>query len=364
VAATRALLEPLVAARGITRVADLTELDLIGVPVLSAIRPGAATLVASAGKGRDMDSAWVSAVMESLEVRAAERFSPSAALRTSAAALAPGYAARDLALHPLSLVDEKTTLAWTRAADLTGGSGFVPTAAIGLRGWTEERWSPPLFLTSSNGLAGGNDTDEATVHGLLELVERDALRRAAAGAARLPVDPASLRGSAALARRAAEAGGVIELERIDSLPGTTAFVSYLTQEELPQIFGGTGCHVDAAWAAERAILEAIQSRASFISGLRDDLPAIDYRPLGPASSRSPRRVVDSPLSPTATPAPSIAELQAALVEAIASRTGKPVLCVDLTPSGEPFPAVVQTFAPGLQPSPDAPAPLSTRRRRA
>ncbi|MFJ3723189.1 YcaO-like family protein [Streptomyces sp. NPDC090045] len=356
VAETRSRLEPLLAARGITRVAELTGLDVIGVPVFSAIRPAAATLVASAGKGRDPDAAWVSAVMESLEVRAAEQYRPPVAMRGTARFVEAGYGVRELALHPLSLVDDTTTLAWTQAFDLRSGQpSLVPAAAVGLRGWTGDSWCPPLFVTTSNGLAAGNDADEATAHALLELIERDALAHAE-GATRTAVAPNSLgEGASRLAHQVAAAGGVLELEPLASLLGAPAYVCYLTQEEMPQVFGGTGCHVDPALAAERAILEAVQSRLSFVSGLRDDLAPTSYRPsLTATARRSPRPVIEMAPQRRSAARASAREVCERLTAVIAQHTKRPILRVDLTPPDEPFPVVVQMFAPGLRRSPSAP----------
>ena len=58
----------LMAEFGITRLARLTGLDNVGVPVWSAIRPNSRTLAQSQGKGVDDPSAMASAVMEAVEV--------------------------------------------------------------------------------------------------------------------------------------------------------------------------------------------------------------------------------------------------------------------------------------------------------
>src|SRR6185369_12862760 len=68
-ARARALM-PLV---GVTRVADVTGLDCIGVPVAMAYRPNARSLAVSPGKGLDLAAAKASAVMESIEGWHAER---------------------------------------------------------------------------------------------------------------------------------------------------------------------------------------------------------------------------------------------------------------------------------------------------
>lgn len=52
-AATVARLRPLQAAMGITRLADVTGLDRIGVPVFAAIQPNARSVAVSQGKGYD-----------------------------------------------------------------------------------------------------------------------------------------------------------------------------------------------------------------------------------------------------------------------------------------------------------------------
>src|SRR5690349_4471812 len=57
---------------GITRIADLTGLDTLGVPVFAAIRPMGASLSTQQGKGISAPAARISALMESLETFSAE----------------------------------------------------------------------------------------------------------------------------------------------------------------------------------------------------------------------------------------------------------------------------------------------------
>ena len=59
---------------GVTRVAEITHLDRVGIPVYSAIRPGAAEGAVSiyAGKGATKPQAKASAMMESFERYSAE----------------------------------------------------------------------------------------------------------------------------------------------------------------------------------------------------------------------------------------------------------------------------------------------------
>src|SRR5260370_41920527 len=60
-------------AMGITRVADVTGLDTIGIPVVLVYRPNSRSLVVSQGKGLDLVAAKASGVMESVEAYMAER---------------------------------------------------------------------------------------------------------------------------------------------------------------------------------------------------------------------------------------------------------------------------------------------------
>ena len=60
---------------GITRVANITGLDRIGIPVTLAIRPNSRSVAVSQGKGRTLDDAKASALMEAIEIWHAENFS-------------------------------------------------------------------------------------------------------------------------------------------------------------------------------------------------------------------------------------------------------------------------------------------------
>ncbi|MEU0600910.1 YcaO-like family protein [Streptomyces sp. NPDC006393] len=361
---TWARLAPQLPDRGITRVADLTGLDILDVPVWTAIRPAAATLVASAGKGISHTAARISAVMESVEVAVAEQARPAVTARGTARALAPGYQVDELSLHPVSLVDDRTVLDWTGGWDLAGGvPALVPAAAVGLRGWAADRWQPATFVTTTNGLASGNDHVEAALHGLLEAVERDALARLREGdAVATDLDTVGDRLGAVVARIRA-AGADVALERIPSVPGTWAYTCWLTQPEMWQIFAGSGCHTDPAIAVERALLEAVQSRGSTISGGRDDIPEWTFRRLGAPADRprpTPRRT--EPLPRALRPAVSLGEVLDGLVTAVHRTTGRPVIAVDLTPGAQPWPAVVQVFAPGLGLALQHPRPQSLASR--
>jgi ribosomal protein S12 methylthiotransferase accessory factor len=264
----------------------------------------------------------------------------------------------------VSLVDDRTVLDWTEGWDLASGApARVPADAVGLRGWAADRWQPATFVTTTNGLASGNDHVEATLHGLLEAVERDALARLREGdAVATDLDALGDRLGAVVARIRA-AGADVALERIPSVPGTWAYTCWLTQPEMWQIFAGSGCHTDPAIAAERALLEAVQSRGSTISGGRDDIPEWTFRRLAAPPDRprpTPRRT--EPMPCAMRPAASLGAALEGLVTAVHRTTGRPVIAVDLTPGRQPWPAVVQVFAPGLALALQHPRPQSLASR--
>ena len=84
---------PLARAAGITRIAELTGLDTIGIPVFAAIRPMGKSLSTQQGKGVTPLAAKVSALMESLETFSAENLG---APRVRASAKALGARAVDV----------------------------------------------------------------------------------------------------------------------------------------------------------------------------------------------------------------------------------------------------------------------------
>ena len=66
-------LVPLMNDFGITRIANVTGLDRIGIPVVMVVRPNSRSVAVSQGKGLDIDSAKASGLMEAIETWHAER---------------------------------------------------------------------------------------------------------------------------------------------------------------------------------------------------------------------------------------------------------------------------------------------------
>jgi ribosomal protein S12 methylthiotransferase accessory factor len=125
---TWALLEPRLEHYGITRVADLTGLDVIGVPVYMGVRPLGTTLSVSQGKGMTHMLARVSAAMEAVEWWAAERFRPAEPRYAPAADLDLPYRVEQVTSTERSVVSELLPLPWVPAESLTGGPAALGAA--------------------------------------------------------------------------------------------------------------------------------------------------------------------------------------------------------------------------------------------
>jgi YcaO-like protein with predicted kinase domain len=357
---------PLLPAYGITRLARLTDLDRLGIPVWNAVAPNARSIVINQGKGVTDIDAQVSAAMEALE-RAVAGNPPIDKRVTSWTALidAGGRAER---LHSLTGIGQDDIhpdelIEWVAGVDLMrGGTTYVPFAAIRLDRTKDER-----FWQSSDGLASGNTLDEATLHGLLERIERDAYalwqvqsrlgRDASCIAAASFADPVV----ADLESRIAAAGLKLALFDMTSDIGIPCYSALLgpsdirtmRQPRYPDVTHGSGAHPNPVRAAIRAITEAAQSRLTFISGARDDIhPSRFAQPL-PVETRQ-CFAIDPTLKPVPA-APNLSGAAAHLAHTLdcLRRAGiDTVVAVSMAGKEMPF-FVVKTLVPQLE-NPDGP----------
>ena len=270
---------------GITRVANVTGLDVIGIPVVAVYRPNSRSLAVFQGKGLDLDAARASGVMEAIEAYHAEHV------------VAPA-AARQLARDQREPRPSSTSSALPRLSVSTFHPDRQTLWIEGQRpGRRQPRWLPyelvhtnfslPLptgsgaFVMSSNGLASGNHPLEAISHAICEVVERDAnaLWSVRGGAARheTRVDAATIDDPDALAlldriERAGLAVGSGTRHRRRPGRRSAAWSSIGSPNHLRQLYFafGSGCHPVRAIALIRAITEAAQCRLTYIAGARDD----------------------------------------------------------------------------------------------
>ena len=283
VVATARLLAPRI---GITRVADVTGLDRIGIPVVMVVRPNARGSAVSQGKGCDPASSLASGLMEAIEAWHAEHLAlpPREASFLAVAADGPVLDVARLPPRRQSAWRPDLPMLWVEGRDLLGGGPvWVPHQLV----HGDYRLPPPpgtsCFCASSNGLAAGSEPVEALLHALCEVIERDAVAlwhaRPADERDATRVDLATVDDPAAteLLRRFDAADMAVAVWDVTSDVGVPAFRAEIAERgqrlswfhAAPAV--GAGCHAVAAVALCRALTEAAQSRLTVIAGARDDL---------------------------------------------------------------------------------------------
>jgi ribosomal protein S12 methylthiotransferase accessory factor len=274
-------IEPMLPEVGITRVADVTWLDDLGIPVYQAIRPDSWSLCVSQGKGLTDAHAKVSAAMESIELWHGER-TPAAPRTGTPRELAGelGYRVDQLNLPPRTAVHPDMRLDWSPATVVgdRGAVTWVPRALVAMDSRMGDQWCVPLFEQSTNGLASGNTLTEAVLHGLYEVVERDAMvGHPGVADPRALVALDTLTGAPAdLVARMNAAGVHVAIASLPSRTGLPVFQAAIRGDSPPVTFGGSGCHLDREVALCRALTEAAQSRVTLIAGARDDIRSVRY----------------------------------------------------------------------------------------
>ena len=279
---------PFLRTLGITRVANVTGLDYVGIPVVMSVRPNSCNLSVYQGKGVTLDAAKASAVMEAYEYACAE--APRAD-----AIWAGGEVHGARCLVPRRAQQRRlrkgSEIPWVKGADLLSGEAvWVPEETVSTDLREPPRRGFGAFHRTSNGLASGNTQDEALLHAICELIERDALTL-------WKLSPPAHRAATRIAPRRSEDASVhalmdcydaaamrVQLWETTSDIGVPACFCVIddADAEPPYLgrFGGAGCHPDADVAMCRALTEAAQSRLTFIVGTRDDIPPASYAMTG------------------------------------------------------------------------------------
>ena len=263
------------ATAGITAVTDITDLDVLGVPVYASVRPQARGDTFTFGKGLCRVDAEVGAYMEALEFFFAEPGIGRVSTHWGSASEVAGQGRADDAILdfvPLLQreVDLDGPLLLTTARDLERDDEcaipaeliFYPASDVG----------QSLFGSSTNGLASGNSVLEASIQALLELIERDIWSfEFVRGASKL-VEPASLPSDVRdIIQRAERNGLQFKVRSVPNEYGMPFFAAFVFDTNNPsrQTFnGGWACDLERDRALVRAVTEAAQSRVAFIHGGR------------------------------------------------------------------------------------------------
>jgi len=268
------------AGAGITRVADITGLDRVGIPVFTSIRPAAASgaVTVYTGKGYTCQEAEVSAIMEGIERFSAEP-KDDQLVTGSYVDLKKGRNVLDpkgLILPAMRAYDYKEQLEWVCGYSITSDIEILVPAEAAFHPY---RRANQLFRTNTNGLAVGNVMEEAVVHGLMEAIERDAWSLFEAGKIKgteLDLNLCNLEGfplAKDLVKRMDCANLKIYAKDITSDIGIATIAVAIDDEQTkdPALLSlGVGTHLLPELAAVRALTEAVQSRLTTIHGTRED----------------------------------------------------------------------------------------------
>ena len=308
---------------GVTRLADITGMDRLGIPNYSAVLPGTEDYIwVYSGKGMTHQHAKASALMESIERYCSLPSSnhDRVYIRGTVQELTKSY---DL-IHPDDIIEplnfqyqENMVMDFLQGFDLLADKDILIPAPLVLF-----RYSPfapavnPFAFHHTNGLASGNVLEEAVCHALCEVIERDAASISEIRARAIPFhilktieNKLRQRGyvlSSVLANtfmddytiyRDVELLGV-QLESVQKLTskfrdsdlpllikditsdiGIPTFAASSIEwisHDYGYLAEGHGTHPDARIALLRAITEVSQTRAANIQGARDDLRKIRY----------------------------------------------------------------------------------------
>ena len=280
---------PLMARMGITRIANITGLDRIGIPVVMVCRPNSRSIAVSQGKGVDLAAAKASGLMEAVETFHAETITSPLKLgsRRELGRSHPLVEVHALAAAAASPYHDDEPLLWIEGVELVSRVPlWLPYEVVHTNYTLSRGPASGCFPSNTNGLASGNHVLEATSHGIHEVIERDATTlwkhsgEHAKRARVLDLDTIDDGTCRAILARFERANMAVTVWDTTSDVGIAAFYCLVVgrgDDGADPEFGG-GCHPTREVALLRALTEAAQARTTYIAGSRDDFAPEDYSP--------------------------------------------------------------------------------------
>ena len=274
---------------GITRITEITHLDRIGLPVFSAIRPtsqdGAISIYG--GKGISSEHAKASAMMEGFERYSAEKQDENLVTGTVSEISSKG---NTIDIESLNLPKdfkkeniELLNLEWNICHDLISGDDYyVPSNAIYHPYVLEDNSCQSLFKSNTNGLASGNSLEEAILHGMFEVIERDAwsiFELTHKNYKQIDLD--SIESETVNDALSKFSENDIKIKLMDftadvNIPTIAGSADDTLLKDAGLLTLGIGTHLDPEVAVLRALTEVAQSRATQIHGAREDTVRADF----------------------------------------------------------------------------------------
>ncbi|WP_296884950.1 YcaO-related McrA-glycine thioamidation protein [uncultured Methanobrevibacter sp.] len=274
---------------GITRITEITHLDRIGLPVFSAIRPtsqdGAISIYG--GKGISVEHAKASAMMEGFERYSAEKQNENTVTGSISEISTKGNV---IDIETLTLPKDfkkenidSLNLEWNICHDLISGEDYyVPSNAIYHPYVSNDNTVQSLFKSNTNGLASGNSLDEALLHGMFEVIERDAwsiFELTHKNSSQIDLD--SIESDVVNDALLKFSENKINIKLMDltadiNVPTIAASADDTLLKDAGLLTLGIGTHLDPEVAILRALTEVAQSRATQIHGAREDTVRADF----------------------------------------------------------------------------------------
>ncbi|MDO5821212.1 MAG: YcaO-related McrA-glycine thioamidation protein [Methanobrevibacter sp.] len=279
---------------GITRITEITHLDRVKIPVFSSIRPTAQSGGVSvyAGKGATVEQARASAMMEGFERYSAEKQDID---QEKISISAYNEIKNESVLNPNDLLLPKSfenqniemqKLEWIEAEEIISESPILVPANAVFHPYIPNREIKPcamaMFKGNTNGLASGNVIEEAVLHGIFEVVERDAwsiFELTKRNKKQIDLDTIENETVSELVEKFTSQGIKIKLMDITAdlkIPTIVASADDTVLKDAALLTLGVGTHLNPEIAAIRALSEVAQSRATQIHGTREDTVRADF----------------------------------------------------------------------------------------
>ncbi len=313
---------PMITELGISRLANITDMDRLRIPNYSAVLPGTEDYIwVYSGKGPTKNHAKASAIMESIErFSALQRNYTNKLIQGSYEELSKSYniLKYDEVIEPLSFsLDPKMIMDYCMGYDLLNDKDIlVPASLVIFRFVPKSPSVNPYAFYHTNGLASGNVMEEAICHALCEVIERDSTSIAELVTSAFQfhilktMENSFIQNGVKVrtieSKKFIDDNGIFPdvdlngvknehiqdlLKRFNDCQISLNIKNITSNLEIPTFIAssvewinhdygylveGHGTHPDSRIALMRAITEVSQSRAANIQGSRDDLRKMKY----------------------------------------------------------------------------------------
>ncbi len=297
------------------------------------------------GKGATEGQVLASACLEFVERQCAKLRNEDILVEATFADI--GSKARDprtFNLDPAKGYDSEKAIDWIWGHSLTRAEPVMVPANLVFCPYEADRGDKFIAWTDSNGLASGNCLEEAVLHGLLEVVERDAVVICEYNKMDLPglsLEDADKDAGRMMGRLASSGYRCVFKDATTDIPipVVSAFLQHV--EEPGKCTVAFGCHLDPGLALMRSLTEAVQLLP----------PVVNHEEW--IRSGSPRRFEAEPEKSVRLKDLgnlTVGDLGQAIETCvkILSADGSEVIVVDLSLPDIPFPTV-RVLVTGLQP---------------